>query len=136
MSDRDETSVRPAHEWTDTQKHLVATTTKVAGWGIAAGLLFAGWLMGGTDLEWKRKPGTCLLVLGIAAAIAIFWCRAVQVAVSACRAAFDQPIAKTEQPADDPLILIRHAPRLAKWSAVVIVLATAGSFLDDYFDRL
>lgn len=116
--------------WTDTQKHLVDTTIKTTGWGVAAGFIFAGWLMADATLDWHTNRTTCYLVVGATAAISVLWVYVVKGASQACRDAFPAK-AKAGNVQDDPTRLIRQAPLLATAVACIIVAVTVLACLDN-----
>jgi hypothetical protein len=131
----EEPVVQSGKSWSDTQKHLVETTTKITGWGVAAAFVFAGWLMSEEELSWPEKPATCVLVVVAAAAISFLWQRGVTRAAQACRAAFAQPGSSSLKPAVSPTALVDRAPCLAWIVAGIVVFVTLLSCFDDYWDR-
>ena len=52
---------------------LVEMFNKTLGWGVAAGLLFCGWLIGGFTLDAREAPRTYLLVCFAVLVIGFVW---------------------------------------------------------------
>jgi len=135
MSHGKETASQSTGGWTDTQKHLVETTVKVTGWGVAAGFVFAGWLMTDEQLGWREKPGTCVLIVMATAVISVLWQRTVAHAALSCHIAFSGPRTQPSRAGDDPTALVARAPRLAWLVVGIVVSVTLLACFDDYLDR-
>jgi len=134
MEEQGTVTAHSESSWTDTQKHLIETTVKITGWGVAAGFIFAGWLMTEQALDWTIKPGTCVLVIVATIACSTAWHCVVRGAARACHDAFPASPTTADIRADDPTRMVRRTPTLSLAVGIIVVLVTTLACFDDLWD--